>query len=92
MQIDSINIDQATTLVRHTLLMALIVASPMLIIGLATGVIVSMMQAVTQIQEQTLSFIPKVVAMVASAIILMPWIAQRLMEYSTAMFSMGKAP
>jgi flagellar biosynthetic protein FliQ len=90
MSIDPLSIDQATALVRHTLLMALIVSSPMLVIGLAVGIFVSMLQAVTQIQEQTLSFIPKVVAMVASAIILMPWIAMRLIEFSSAMFSMGK--
>lgn len=78
--------DQATDLVRQTLIMALIISSPMLVIGLAVGVFVSLLQAVTQIQEQTLSFIPKIVAMVASAILLMPWIAHRLMEYTAAMF------
>jgi flagellar biosynthetic protein FliQ len=64
----------------------------MLVIGLAVGIIVSLLQAVTQIQEQTLSFIPKIVAMIAAAIILMPWIGQRLLEYSTAMFSNGRLP
>jgi flagellar biosynthetic protein FliQ len=59
----------------------------MLCIGLVVGVIVSLFQAVTQIQEQTLTFVPKIVAMVASAILLMPWIAHRLIEYTSAMFS-----
>jgi len=39
-----------------------------------------------QIQEQTLTFIPKIVAMVAAAIVLMPWIGARLLEYSATMF------
>jgi flagellar biosynthetic protein FliQ len=64
----------------------------MLIIGLLVGVVVSVLQAVTQIQEQTLSFIPKIVAMIGSAVILMPWITHRLIEYSTAIFSGGPLP
>ncbi len=86
------NLDQAMDLVRSTLLLALVVSAPMLIIGLVVGIIVSMLQAVTQIQEQTLSFIPKIVAMIGSAILLMPWISHRLIEYSTAIFSNAPLP
>jgi flagellar biosynthetic protein FliQ len=85
-------IEQATELVRHTLLLALIVSAPMLLIGLGVGILISLLQAVTQIQEQTLSFIPKIVAMVTAAIILMPWMGHRLMEYSIAMFGSGQLP
>lgn len=81
-------LDQATELIRHTLLLALIVSAPMLLIGLAVGVIVSLLQAVTQIQEQTLTFVPKIAAMVVAAILLMPWIGARLLEYSRVMFLM----
>jgi flagellar biosynthesis protein FliQ len=87
-----VNLDQAMDLVRSTLILALIVSAPMLIIGLVVGIIVSMLQAVTQIQEQTLSFIPKIAAMVGSAILLMPWISHRLIEYSAAMFSNNPLP
>jgi len=80
---------QAVDLVRHTLLIALTISAPMLIIGLVVGIVISLLQAVTQIQEQTLSFIPKIVAMVAAAILLMPWTAQRLMDYSREMFTSG---
>jgi flagellar biosynthetic protein FliQ len=86
------NLDQATDLVRSTLVLALLVSAPMLLIGLVVGIVVSLLQAVTQIQEQTLSFIPKIVAMVGSAILLMPWISHRLMEYSTVIFANGKLP
>ena len=85
-------LDYATELIRQTLILALIVSAPMLLIGLAVGVVVSLLQAVTQIQEQTLSFVPKITAMVASAILLMPWIGNRLMEYSAAMFAGGQLP
>ena len=80
---------QAVDLVRHTLILALMISGPMLIVGLVVGIIVSLLQAITQIQEQTLTFIPKIVAMVAAAIILMPWTIQRLIEYSRTMFTDG---
>jgi flagellar biosynthesis protein FliQ len=86
------DIDQATELIRHTLVLALVVSGPMLIIGLVVGVIVSLLQAVTQIQEQTLTFIPKITAMFAAAILLLPWIGQRLMEYTAAMILTGQLP
>ena len=83
------NLDSATELIRQTLILALLVSAPMLLIGLVVGIVVSLFQAVTQIQEQTLSFIPKIVAMVAAAIALAPWTAQRLMDYSREMFTSG---
>ena len=83
------NVDQATDLIRHTLVLALTISAPMLLIGLAVGILVSLLQAVTQIQEQTLTFIPKIAAMTAAAIILMPWIAQRMIEYTSHMFGPG---
>ncbi len=66
------DLDHATDLVRQTLILALIISAPMLVIGLVVGIIISVFQAVTQIQEQTLTFVPKIVAMVAAAIVLMP--------------------
>jgi flagellar biosynthetic protein FliQ len=84
-----ISIDQATDLVRHTLVLALLVSTPMLAIGLIVGVIVSLFQAVTQIQEQTLTFVPKIVAMVAAAILLFPWMGHYLMEYASSAFGSG---
>ena len=88
----SVNLDQATDLLRSTLILALVVSAPMLIIGLVVGIAISLLQAVTQIQEQTLSFIPKITAMFGAAILLMPWIGHRLMEYSIAIFSNGHMP
>jgi flagellar biosynthesis protein FliQ len=86
------NIEEATELIRHTLVLALIVSAPMLIIGLVVGVVVSLLQAVTQIQEQTLTFIPKITAMFAAAIMLFPWIGSRLMDYTASMLLTGQLP
>lgn len=84
------SLDDATELIRHTLFLALIVSAPMLVIGVLVGVVVSLLQAITQIQEQSLSFVPKIVAMVASAVMLMPWISHRLVEYAASMFSLTR--
>jgi flagellar biosynthetic protein FliQ len=84
--------DTATDLVRQTLVLAMMIAAPMLLVGLLVGLIISLVQAVTQIQEQSLSFIPKTAAMVISAIVLMPWISHRLVEYASAMLGGGPTP
>jgi flagellar biosynthetic protein FliQ len=83
-------LEYATDLVRQTLVLALIISLPMLGIGLGVGIVVSLLQAVTQIQEQTLTFVPKIVAMVAASILLMPWISHRVVEYATVMFSFAR--
>jgi flagellar biosynthesis protein FliQ len=83
------NLEQATGLIQNALVLALMVSGPMLCIGLVVGVLVSLFQAVTQIQEQTLTFIPKITAMVAAAILLMPWISQRLISYTAIAFTFG---
>ena len=80
------DLDTATTLVRETLFITLLIASPMLIIGLVVGVAISILQAVTQIQEQTLTLIPKIAAMMIAAALLLPWIGIKLMDYSAGAF------
>jgi flagellar biosynthetic protein FliQ len=80
-------IDNANDLLRQTLVLTLVIAAPMLVVGMLVGIIISLFQAVTQIQEQTLTFVPKITAMIAAAIVLMPWIGQRLLEYASMMFT-----
>jgi flagellar biosynthesis protein FliQ len=75
-------IEQAIDLLREAMLMTLLIVGPILLIGMAIGLIISLVQAVTQIQEQTLSFVPKLVAMAAAVVIVMPWMFQRLIEYT----------
>jgi flagellar biosynthetic protein FliQ len=82
-------IDQATELIRHAFVVALILAAPILAVGLVVTLIVSLLQSVTQIQEQTLSFIPKIVAMALAAVLLTPWFTQHLLDYAKTLFSGG---
>jgi len=79
----------ALDMCRDTLLLSLIVAGPILAIGLVIGLIISILQAVTQLQEQTIVFVPKMVAMIVAIMVLLPWIAQRLVDYSREMFGQG---
>jgi len=82
-------IDQSSELIRQALLLALFVAAPVLAGGLVVGLIVSVLGAVTKIQEQTLTFIPKIVAMVLCAIVLAPWMAEHLVEFARVAFGTG---
>ncbi len=75
----------AIELVRDTLIIALKIAAPILLAGVVVGLIISIFQAITSIQEQTLTFVPKIVAMLLVAVVLIPWIAVRLMEFTVQM-------
>ena len=57
-------------------------SAPMLVIGLVVGLIISVFQATTQIQEQTLAFVPKIVAILFSVLIFGPWILNTLVDYT----------
>jgi flagellar biosynthetic protein FliQ len=65
---------------------ALLIAAPMLVVALAVGLVVSIIQAVTQIQEQTLSFVPKLIAVAVTFIIALPWIIQVMVRYTSELF------
>ncbi len=67
---------------REALQLALLLAAPLLLTALAVGVIVGVFQAATQINEQTLSFIPKMVAMAAVTMIAGPWMLRLLVEFT----------
>ena len=79
--------DQVLELSTQALELALRVALPLLGVGLVVGLAVSIFQAVTQIQEQTLAFIPKVVALVAIIAIFGPWMLGQLETYTTALWA-----
>ncbi len=79
----------AVDLIREVLVLAMMISGPMLLIGMGVGIVVSLLQAITQIQEQTLTFVPKIAAMIVAALVLMPWIGQRLLEYAATIFSGG---
>lgn len=79
------SVDFVMQLVSHLLWTGLIITAPLLISTLLVGVLVSVFQAVTQIQEASLSFIPKVIAVVAVLMILGPWMLRHLLNYSSGM-------
>jgi len=66
---------------RETLTTMLMLAAPMLLAGLTVGVLVSLLQSVTQIQEMTLTFIPKIVAVVVALLICLPWMVHLIMRF-----------
>ena len=61
---------------------AMLVAAPVLLVSLAVGLLVSVFQAITQINEMTLSFIPKLVAVVAVLVIFFPWMLQVMLDFT----------
>ena len=75
-----------TDLARNALMVALLVAAPMLLVAIAVGLMVSVFQTVTQIQEQTLSFVPKLVAVAVVFLVALPWIMQLMVQYTTELF------
>ena len=72
---------QVFTLGQQALLMLLMVAAPILIAVLVVGVLISVLQAATQINEATLSFVPKILAAVATLALAGPWMITQLVEY-----------
>ncbi|AKG35213.1 flagellar biosynthesis protein FliQ [Paenibacillus durus] len=59
------------------------ISAPMLILGLVVGLIISIFQATTQIQEQTLAFVPKIVAVLLALLLFGPWIITKLVDFTT---------
>jgi flagellar biosynthetic protein FliQ len=71
----------ASELVRNAVTISLMVAGPLLVTALVVGVLVSLIQAITQLQEQTLTFIPKLVLIALVFLATLPWTLTRLVEY-----------
>ena len=84
--------EAALDLGRQTLMLALMISFPLLCVGLGVGVTISIIQAVTQIQEMTLTFVPKIVAMIIAAAFFMPYILNKLSTFATAMFGSMPVP
>ena len=77
------SIEFVVFVIRKALMTVLIAAGPVLISGLAVGLTVSIFQAVTQINEMTLTFIPKIVAIFVTLMIFGPWIIRVVLDFST---------
>jgi flagellar biosynthetic protein FliQ len=73
-------------LARNAIMLALLISGPMLLVALIIGLTVSVLQAVTQIQEQTLAFVPKLVGVSVVFLVALPWVMQLMVKYTTELF------
>jgi len=85
-----VDLSTALDMGREALFFALTLAMPVLGVGLVVGLTISIFQAVTQIQETTLTFVPKIAGMAIAAVFFVPWIASRLLEYAERL--LGEPP
>jgi flagellar biosynthesis protein FliQ len=72
----------AIDLGREAIVITLLISSPILLAGMAVGLIVGLAQALTQIQEQTVAFVPKLVIMILGLSLCLPWLITRMIEYT----------
>jgi len=70
----------------------LLVAAPMLLAGLVVGIAISLFQAITQIHEMTLTFIPKILAVAAVMLFTMPWMMRVILGFTRHIFSLISSP
>lgn len=76
----------AMDLCRSTLMTAVVIAAPMLLVGMAAGLAIGLIQALTQIQDQTVAFVPKIMAMAAVLVACLPWLVTRMVEFTSEVF------
>jgi flagellar biosynthetic protein FliQ len=80
------NQDTVVSLATQAMMLSLKIAGPMLLLGLIIGLLVSIFQAVTSIQEQSLSFIPKIVGVAVLIVVLGPWMLDQLVGYAQNLY------
>ena len=79
--------DTVVGLMAETIKITLLISAPMLIVGLIVGVVISLLQAVTQIQEMTLVFVPKIVAVLVTLVAALPWMISLLTTFTQNIFA-----
>ena len=84
MQYDESSIE----LIRETLLVTLHIAVPLLLAGMLIGLLISLIQSITSIQDQTLTFVPKIVGVILVAILLLPWIIGNILVFTAEMLQL----
>lgn len=77
--------NEIISITREAMWVMLKIAGPLLLIALVVGVIISLIQALTQIQEMTLTFVPKIVIMMAAALLLLPFMMQTLESFTESL-------
>jgi flagellar biosynthetic protein FliQ len=83
-----VNPDFAIQVARQAMIITLLLSAPMLIFGLLVGLLISILQAVTQVNEMTLTFIPKIIAIMAAFIIFLPWLMRTIMDFTVWIFTL----
>jgi flagellar biosynthetic protein FliQ len=73
---------------REALMLTLMISAPMLIFGLVIGLIISIFQAVTQIQEMTLTFVPKILAVAVALLVFLPWMINKMTDFARHMMEL----
>ncbi len=76
------NPQDAIDLAREAIWTTLLIGAPILVAGMSVGLLIGLFQALTQIQEQTVAFVPKIVAMMLTLSIALPWLVARMLQYS----------
>jgi flagellar biosynthesis protein FliQ len=79
--------EMVMTLAHEAMYVALLMAAPLLLVSLVVGLVVSLFQAATQINETTLSFIPKLIAIAVTLVIAGPWMLTTMLDYMHRMFT-----
>lgn len=72
----------AVHLMQQAVFTALVVGAPVLLVGVLAGLVIGLFQALTQVQDQTVAFVPKILAMLAALLVCLPWALQKLIDYS----------
>ncbi len=80
-------VEQAVELTRGVVGLTLLLGAPIMVIAVIVGLTISVLQAVTQLQDQTLSFVPKIIAMALAGLFVFPWMLRQMIEYSTSLFN-----
>jgi flagellar biosynthetic protein FliQ len=81
-----VSLDFVVGIMAETIRVTLMIAAPVLIVGLTVGVLISLFQAVTQVQEMTLVFVPKIVACLVTLVAALPWMMNLLVSFTQNLF------
>lgn len=73
---------EAITLTQNAVTLTLLLSAPVLLVAMVVGLLISLFQAITQIQEMTLTFVPKIVAVMATLLFLSSWMINKLVDYT----------
>lgn len=82
----TVSLDFVVGIMAETIRVTLLISAPVLLVGLVVGVVISLFQAVTQIQEMTLVFVPKIIACLITLVAALPWMINLLLSFTHNLF------